>query len=162
MRKSTGWASRLASKTRWRRCSRVDREALVPLVASLEVVELDIGGADRVPAIPRDAQDDERDDEPDDRVCNLESERDDRGRGDDTKADEPVHTGMLAVGDERGTSEPISGTKANLCCDLISDEPDHTSKGKKPQVRQRAWVDKSLDRLAEGDKRADEDREHHY
>jgi hypothetical protein len=43
----------------------------------LEVVDLDLASADYLPALPSDAQDHEGDDEPDDRICDLESEGND-------------------------------------------------------------------------------------
>src|SRR5438876_2349173 len=115
---------------------------------------------DCAPALPGDAQDHEGDDEPDERVCNLESEGDDRCRSDDPEADETVRACMLAVSDKSSTAQPISGAKTYLCSDLVSDEPDDTSERKEPEVRQRPRVDEPLDGLSKRDEGADEDREH--
>jgi hypothetical protein len=67
---------------------------------------------------------------------------------------------MLAVSDKSGAAQPSSGTKAYLCSDLVSDEPDNAGKCEKPEMRQRPWVDEPLDGLAERDKSADEDCEY--
>jgi hypothetical protein len=126
----------------------------------LEVVDLDLGLADCVPALPSDTQDHEGDDEPDDRICDLESECNDCRRSDDTEADEAVYARMLAVSDKSGAAQPSPGTKAYLCSDLVSDKPDDTGKCEKPEMRQRPRVDEPLDGLTERDKGADEDGEH--
>ena len=88
-----------------------------------------------MPAVPGDAQDDERDDEPDHRICNLESEGNDSRRSNDTQADETVHTCMLAVGDKSRTAETLPRAKAYLCSDLVSYEPDDSAK-----ARSQRWV----------------------
>ena len=125
----------------------------------LEVVDLDLRTADCLPALPSDAQDHEGDDEPDDRIGDLDSEGNDCRRGDDTEADEAVYACMPAVGDKSGAPQPSPGTKAYLCSDLVSDEPDDAGKCEKPEMRQRPRVDEPLDGLTERDKGADEDCE---
>ncbi len=59
--------------------------------------------ADRPPRLPRDAQDDERDREPDQWIAELEAERDDDRAADDSERDETVGACVIAVGDERRT-----------------------------------------------------------
>ncbi len=56
--------------------------------------------AHRLPGLPGDAQDDERDREPDERIGDLEAERDDDRAGDNAERDEGVSPGVMAVGDE--------------------------------------------------------------
>jgi hypothetical protein len=68
---------------------------------------------------------------------------------------------VLAIGHKRSTAEAVASTKSYLRSDFVSDEPDHASQGKKPEMRQRTWVEQPLNRLTKRDKGADEDREHH-
>jgi len=67
---------------------------------------------------------------------------------------------MPAVGDKSGARQAGPGTKAQLCSDLVSDEPDDAGKCEKPEMRQRPRVNEPLNGLTQRDKRADEDREH--
>jgi hypothetical protein len=126
----------------------------------LEVVDLDVSTADCLPALPGDAQDHDGDDEPDDRIRYLESEGNECRRSYDPEADEAVYACMPAVGDKSGAAQPSPGTKAYLCSDLVSAEPDDAGKCEQPELRQRPWVDEPLDGLTERDKSADEDCEH--
>ena len=118
-----------------------------------------LAAPNRLPRLPGRVKDEPRDDESDDRVGNLESERDNRRRGDDSEADEAVGSCMSAIGNERSTGKAIPGAKPKLGRDLISDEPDDTGEGKQPKVAQRARMKEPLNRLPQRDQRTDEDRD---
>lgn len=118
------------------------------------------GVRDGLPAFPGDVKDDECYDQADDWVGDLESDRDDCGASQDAKAYESVNSGVVAVGDESRALKPVSGTKPDLCGDVVADEADHARCREEPQMRQVSWVDEALDRLKESDKSADEDGEY--
>ena len=63
----------------------------------------------RLPAFPRDVEDDERDHETDDRVGKLEADCDDGGAGQDAEADEAVDACVFAVCDERWALQAVAG-----------------------------------------------------
>ena len=67
----------------------------------------------RLPGVPRDAQDHDRDREADQRIGDLEAERDDGGAGDDGQADVRVGAGVVAVGDQRGAVEPAARARTD-------------------------------------------------
>src|SRR5262249_11421687 len=102
----------------------------------------------------------ERDDQADERIGARQAETDEGGAGEDAKGDESVHAGMLAVGDEGGALQAVSGADADLGGDLVADEADDPGRSEQPQVRERARVAEALDRLKQRDHGADEDHEH--
>jgi uncharacterized protein involved in oxidation of intracellular sulfur len=97
---------------------------VVIVVVVVDVLEVDLGGADGVPRVPGDLQDHERDREADQRVTDLEPERDDGGARDHAERDEAVDPGVLAVGDQRRAREPAAGPQAELGCELVASEPE--------------------------------------
>src|SRR5436190_17327517 len=119
------------------------------------------GAANRVPGVPRDLEDDERDHEPDDRVGDVESQCDESRTCDHPEGHEAVDTRMTAVGEQGGTVEPSPGPQPNLCRNLVPDKADRTRSRQQPQVRKRARIQETLDRLPERDESAGKDREHH-
>ncbi len=68
-----------------------------------------IGLGDGVPALPGDAEDDGGDDEANDRIGQVEPERNDRGAGEHSETDEAVDAGVVSVCDERGALQPSAG-----------------------------------------------------
>lgn len=73
---------------------------------------------------PRCLQDHERDQRTDDRVADRRSQRDhDRAR-DNAEGDEPVDTGVVAVGDQGRAGEPPPRPQAHVRGQLVADEPD--------------------------------------
>jgi hypothetical protein len=64
----------------------------------VERLEL-LGVRDRLPAVPGDAENDQRDDETDQQICALEHDRDRNGARGDPEADEAVDAGVLGIGD---------------------------------------------------------------
>jgi hypothetical protein len=83
-----------------------------------------LAGADRLPGIPGDADDDEGDREPDQRVGDVQTDRDDERAQGDAEADEAVGAGVIAVRDERRAVQPAAGAQADVGVDLIADEPN--------------------------------------
>src|SRR5215212_2938909 len=118
-------------------------------------------GSNCAPRIPGDLQDDKRDCQADERVCHVNSERDDNGAQENTEADETVYAGVAPVSDECGTFEASPGLRANLGCDLVADETDDPGCRKPPQVRQVSRMEETLDRLYESNACAGEDCQHH-
>src|SRR2546430_16159959 len=83
-------------------------------------------GPNGVPALPRDLKDDRRNDEADDRIGDLNAERDDRRARENTEADETIDARVVAVGHECWTVQPASRSKPYLGRDLVADEAEHT------------------------------------
>src|SRR5216117_3004282 len=61
-----------------------------------------VAPGDRLPRLPGDSQDHERDAEADERIADVEAERHDHCARDDRQADEGVDPRVVAVGDQRG------------------------------------------------------------
>jgi hypothetical protein len=101
-------------------------------------------GADRLEGLPGDAQDHERDCEADERVGDLEAERDGGRGGDDGEGDVAVGTGVVAVGDERGAAELASGAQADLSGDLVADEPDGAGGGERGRESNEEGIDRAM------------------
>ena len=85
-----------------------------------------------MPAHPRDLEDDQRDDEPDDRVGDGYAGRNDRRAGDHADRDEAVDTRVIAVGHESRAIELAPGTQPHLRGYLVSDETDHAGRCQEP------------------------------
>jgi hypothetical protein len=130
------------------------------VVVVVDVLEVDFGIADRVPGLPGNAQDHERDYQADHRIGDVQTERDDGSTGQHAETDEPVDARVLTVGDKRWALQAATGPKTHLGRELVPQEADHAGGGEQPQVRERARMDEALDRLHERDQRADEDRQH--
>ena len=110
-------------------------------------------GADGVERLPGDPQDHDGHDQADDRVSDLQPERDDRGAEHDRQADQPVSPGVIAVGDQRRALQPLPGTQPDERGSLVTDEPDRAGGGERPQVRESMRVDQAVDRLDQGNTR---------
>ena len=90
------------------------------------------------PGLPRDAQDDERDREADERVSDVQAERHDGGGRDDRQRDVGVGAGVFAVGDERGAVEPPAGAVCEMMRgDPVAGEADRAGGGERAEVRRR-------------------------
>ena len=63
---------------------------LIVVVIVVDVLKVDLGVSDRVPGLPGDAEDHERDDETDHRVGDVQAERDDGGIGNGAETDKAV------------------------------------------------------------------------
>ncbi len=85
------------------------------------------GGADRLPGLPGDAQDDEGDREADQGVAEVEAEADDDRAANDSERDEAVRTSVVAVGNEGGAIEALAGAEADQGGELVADEADRAS-----------------------------------
>src|SRR5579859_8306237 len=116
------------------------------MVVVVDVLEVDLGVAHRVPGLPGDAEDHERDHETDYRIGDVEAESDDRSARENAEADKAVDPSVIAVGDERRALEAAPGPQPNLSGNLVPDETDHPCRRKQPQMRQRPRVDEPLDR----------------
>src|SRR5215208_5537988 len=92
-----------------------------------------VARADGAPGLPGDAQDDERDREPDERVGDGEADGDDGGAGDDGEADVGVGAGVGAVGDEGGAVESAAGACADARGDPVADEAEGTGGGERAE-----------------------------
>src|SRR6266852_1860905 len=114
-----------------------------------------------MPALPRDAEDDDRDDDPDDRIGNRSSESHDRGTCQDAEAHKTVDSSVAAVCYQRRAIETPAGTRADLSGDLVPEESDDACSREPPQVRERVRVDEAQDRLDQRDDGAHEDRQDH-
>jgi hypothetical protein len=115
---------------------------------------------DRMPRVPRDVEDDERDRKADDRIGDGHAESYDNGACEHAEADEAVNASVVAVCDESRAVESPPCSRPNLSRNLISDESDHSGRRQPPQVRQVVWIDEAQNRLDERDARADKDNEH--
>ena len=98
----------------------------------VDVLEVDLGAPDGVPALPGDAEDDQCDHQADDRVRDLNAEADHKRRSDDAERDEAVHARVLAVGDERRALLAVAGAQPYLGCELVAEKADHTCGGEQP------------------------------
>src|SRR5215217_1291632 len=81
-------------------------------------------GADRLPRLPGDPQDDDRDRETDDRIADLKAERDDDRACDHREAHEPVDACVVSVGDERWARQTPPGAKPDLSGCLVAEEAE--------------------------------------
>src|SRR4051812_8831991 len=94
-------------------------------------------GPDGLNRLPGDAEDHERDGQADERVAEPEAGRDRPRAGDDGERDEPVGTGMVAVGDQRGAVEAAAAAEADLRRELVADEADRARSGEDAEVLER-------------------------
>src|SRR5215207_9469011 len=115
-------------------------------------------GADRLPRLPGNPQDDDRDREADDRIADLKTEGDHYRARDHREADEPVDAGVVPVGDQRRARQPASGTQADLSRGLVAEEADDAGGSQGAKVVDRLGVDEAVDRLGAGHAGAGEDR----
>src|ERR1035437_796504 len=113
--------------------------------------------ADCGPRLPADAQDDERDGQADKRVGDGGADGDNDRRGDDRQRDVGVRASVVAVGDERGAVEAMSGAPADLGGDEVAQVPDNAGEREHPQVGGWTLVDEAENRLDPRHARADED-----
>ena len=117
-------------------------------------------GVNGSPRLPRDAQDHGGYREADDGIRRLQAESCDGGGDDDGERYEPVDTGVLAVGNEGGAVESISGPEPDASGQLVSEKADDARDGERPEVAEMLGVNQSLDGLERRDGRRGEDREH--
>ena len=101
-----------------------------------------------MPALPRDAEDDDRDDETYHRVGEVQSEGNHTGAREHSEADETVDPRVVSVCDESGTVEPPTGAQAHLRSDLVPDEPDDAGGSQQPQMRKAARMNEALEELS--------------
>jgi hypothetical protein len=118
-----------------------------------------LGGGYGAPALPGDAEDQDRDYEPDHRVGDAEADRDDCGAGEDAEADDAIDPGVVSVREKSGATQATTGPQPHSSCDLVADESDQPRRGKEPEVGEGARVDETVDRLSKRDKGADEYRQ---
>jgi hypothetical protein len=72
--------------------------------------------------------------EANDGVCDRDADRDHGRARDDAKADESVHSGVVPVREEGGTIQTFPSACANLRCDLVPYEADHSRRREPLQV----------------------------
>src|SRR5215218_3415609 len=87
----------------------------------------------RSPRLPRDAHDHERDRQTDQRVRDVETQRDHRGAFDHSEAHEGVGAGVVSVSDQRRAVEPMAGARADLRRDPVAGEPDRAREGERAE-----------------------------
>lgn len=109
--------------------------------------------------MPGDAEDHERDREPDQRVRDVDPDRDRPRAEDDAEADEAVGARVIPVGDEGGAGEAAPGAEPDPGGRLVAEEADDPGQGQNPEVRERLRVEQARDALEEGDEGADQDRQ---
>jgi hypothetical protein len=97
-----------------------------------------------------------RDDEPDDRVGDLEADGDEDGGCEDGEADESVRAGVVAVGDERWAVEAAAGAEADDGGEFVVGEADGADDRECDQVLDVLRVDEPVDGLDGGDTGAEE------
>jgi hypothetical protein len=116
--------------------------------------------ANRLPGVPGDLEDDERDHKPDDRIRNAEPRSNEECARDHAERHESVDARVVTVGNERGACEAAPGPETDLRRDLVPEEADRAGGRQQPKVGQLARIDEALDRLSQRDESADEDRQH--
>src|SRR3954453_23462042 len=100
-----------------------------------------VGASHRVPGVPRDLEDDERDHEPDYWVGGAESRCDEPCTCDHPERNETVDPRVIAVGDQRWALKPLPRTLPDLRGDPVSYKADRSCRREQPKVRQRARID---------------------
>lgn len=100
------------------------------------VLVLGIPGADGTPALPGNAEDDQRDCQADDRVGDRQTQSNHAGTEKHAEGNEAVDTGVVAVGDQSGAVEAMAGAGADLRGYLVADEADQPGRRQPPQMRQ--------------------------
>jgi hypothetical protein len=110
------------------------------------------------PRLPGDPQDHGRDRDADQRVRNRGAGGDRGGAGHHGKAHVGVGAGVVSIGDQCRTVEPLSGPGANASREQIAEEADQPSGGEDDEVIGCLRVDQTRDRLGAGDAGRDEDR----
>src|ERR1035437_4930372 len=111
--------------------------------------------ADCGPRLPADAQDDERDGQADKRVGDGGADGDNDRRGDDRQRDVGVRASVVAVGDERGAVEAMSGARGHVGGEKGARVPETAGGGGPPGVGGWTRVDGGKTPLAPRHARAD-------
>src|SRR5687768_6444184 len=117
-----------------------------------------MSSAHRLPRLPGDAQDDERDAEADERISNVEPNGDDDGAGDNTEAHVGIGSGVVAVGDQSGAVEPVTGAGPDLRGDPVADKANSTGSSEHAEPVRSVRVEQTQNGLVTSDASADEDR----
>ena len=108
-------------------------------------------GTDRLPRVPGDAQDHGGDGEADERVGYRHAECDGCGGGDDGERDVGVGARVVAVSDQGGRLEALTGARADLRGDPVAQVADRSGGGEDREVGRRAGIDEATDRFGPGD-----------
>ena len=116
--------------------------------------------ADGLPRLPRDPEDDRREQEADQGIARREARGDHRGARDDSEADVGVSLGVSTVGHERWTVEAIPGTQTDLGGQPVADETDRARRCKGQELVGPNGIEEPVDRLGAGYAGAHEDREY--
>src|SRR3954452_3444015 len=87
-------------------------------VLVVDLLEVDLGVADRPPGVPGDLQDHDGDREPDHRVDDRNAEPGGERAADHSERDEAVDSRVLSVCEERRAAEPAAAAEAHLRGDL--------------------------------------------
>src|SRR5262249_36103316 len=90
------------------------RRRVVGVIVVVDVRDVDLCGADRLPGVPGGLEDHECDREAGQRVCSLEAEPDEERACDAAEGDEAGDSGVVAGGDERCACEPAAGAETDL------------------------------------------------
>jgi hypothetical protein len=102
--------------------------------------------AHRQPRLPGNAKDDPRDHNGDDGIGQGDAEGDQGGAQHHTEADEAIGAGVVAVCDQSGTVEAVTGAQADLRRDLVAEKADRARDAEREQVPGGIWADDLLDR----------------
>ncbi len=86
-----------------------------------------VGGRHEAPRVPRDLDDHERDDQPDDGICARQSHCDEGSADDHAERDEGIGSGVVAISDESRAGQSPPGTQPDLRGKLVARPPDCAS-----------------------------------